>query len=77
MFIKQFLNTKVIHNLSAMKIKYLVYAILIIGLGGFIAYRITENKSETNISPIAVGSFKKRKFMYANPADKTIRMDIR
>lgn len=29
-----------------MKIKYLVYAILILGFGGFIFYRITENKSE-------------------------------
>jgi len=29
-----------------MKIKYLAYALLIIGLGGFIAYRIIENKSE-------------------------------
>ena len=29
-----------------MKIKYLVYAILIFGFGGFIFYRITENKSE-------------------------------
>ena len=29
-----------------MKIKYVAYALIIIGLGGFIAYRITENKSE-------------------------------
>lgn len=29
-----------------MKIKHLVYAILILGFGGFIFYRITENKSE-------------------------------
>lgn len=33
-----------------MKIKYLVYAILILGFGGFIAYRITENKSEKDDS---------------------------
>lgn len=31
-----------------MKIKYIVYAILIIGIGAFITYRITENKSEKN-----------------------------
>ncbi len=30
-----------------MKIKYIVYTLLILGLGGFIAYRISENKSET------------------------------
>lgn len=30
-----------------MKTKYIVFALLIFGLGGFIAYRITENKSET------------------------------
>lgn len=31
-----------------MKVKHIVYALLIIGIGGFIAYRITENKSEKN-----------------------------
>ncbi len=29
-----------------MKIKYIVYTLLIVGITGFIAYRITENKSE-------------------------------
>jgi membrane fusion protein (multidrug efflux system) len=29
-----------------MKIKYIAYSLLIVGIGGFIAYRITENKSE-------------------------------
>lgn len=33
-----------------MKVKYIVYALLIIGIGGFIAYRITENKAENNES---------------------------
>ncbi|MFT3795706.1 efflux RND transporter periplasmic adaptor subunit [Flavobacterium sp.] len=31
-----------------MKVKHIVYTILIVGLGAFIAYRITENKSEKN-----------------------------
>lgn len=29
-----------------MKIKYIVYTLLVVGIGAFIAYRITENKSE-------------------------------
>ena len=33
-----------------MKIKHLVYALLIIGFGGFIAYRIIENKAKTEDS---------------------------
>ncbi|HLF51875.1 efflux RND transporter periplasmic adaptor subunit [Flavobacterium sp.] len=33
-----------------MKIKYIVYTLLIVGIGAFIAYRITENKSENNDS---------------------------
>jgi membrane fusion protein (multidrug efflux system) len=33
-----------------MKIKYIVYSLLIVGIGGFIAYRITENKSENGDS---------------------------
>ena len=33
-----------------MKVKYFIYALLIIGFGGFIAYRITENKSESDDS---------------------------
>ena len=33
-----------------MKIKYLAYALLILGFGGFIAYRIAENKSESSDS---------------------------
>lgn len=31
-----------------MKVKHIVYTILIVGIGAFIAYRITENKSEKN-----------------------------
>ena len=31
-----------------MKVKYIVYALLIIGIGGFIAYRISENSAEKN-----------------------------
>ncbi len=31
-----------------MKIKYIIYTILIVGIGAFIAYRITENKSENS-----------------------------
>lgn len=31
-----------------MKIKYLIYTALIVGFGSFIAYRIIENKSESN-----------------------------
>jgi membrane fusion protein (multidrug efflux system) len=33
-----------------MKIKYLAYALLLLGFGGFIAYRIAENKSESDDS---------------------------
>jgi membrane fusion protein (multidrug efflux system) len=33
-----------------MKIKYLVYTLLILGFGSFIAYRILENKSDSNDS---------------------------
>lgn len=33
-----------------MKIKYIVYTLLIVGIGAFITYRITENKSENNDS---------------------------
>jgi membrane fusion protein (multidrug efflux system) len=33
-----------------MKIKYIVYSLLIVGIGGFIAYRIAENKSENGDS---------------------------
>lgn len=33
-----------------MKVKYFIYALFIIGFGGFIAYRITENKSESDDS---------------------------
>lgn len=33
-----------------MKIRYIVYTILIVGIGAFIAYRINENKSENNDS---------------------------
>jgi membrane fusion protein (multidrug efflux system) len=33
-----------------MKIKYIVYSLLIVGIGGFIAYRIVENKSENGDS---------------------------
>ena len=33
-----------------MKIKYLVYGLLLLGLAAFITYRITENKSENNES---------------------------
>ena len=29
-----------------MKVKYIVYTLLILGIGAFVAYRITENKSE-------------------------------
>ena len=31
-----------------MKVKHIVYTLLIVGIGAFIAYRITENKSEKN-----------------------------
>lgn len=33
-----------------MKIKYIVYTILIVGIGALVAYRISENKSEKNDS---------------------------
>ncbi len=33
-----------------MKIKYIVYTLLIIGLGGFISYRISENKAKSGDS---------------------------
>ena len=33
-----------------MKVKHIVYTILIVGIGAFIAYRITENKGEKNES---------------------------
>jgi membrane fusion protein (multidrug efflux system) len=33
-----------------MKIKYIVYSLLIVGIGSFIAYRIVENKSENGDS---------------------------
>lgn len=35
-------------NASQMKVKYIVYTLLIVGIGALIAYRITENKSEKN-----------------------------
>lgn len=41
-----------------MKVKYIVYALLIIGIGGFIAYRISENKSEKNDAKDKGGSKK-------------------
>jgi membrane fusion protein (multidrug efflux system) len=36
--------------LLAMKIKYIVYSLLIIGIGGFIAYRISSNQSKNEES---------------------------
>ncbi len=33
-----------------MKVKNLIYALLIIGLGGFIAYRVVSNKSKNDDS---------------------------
>lgn len=47
MFFKQLFNK---YNFFRMKVKYIVYAIIIIGFSGFIAYRITENKSESDKS---------------------------
>ena len=41
-----------------MKIKYLVYALLTIGIIGFIGYRITENKSENGDSKLPKGKSK-------------------
>lgn len=41
-----------------MKIKYLVYALLTIGIIGFIGYRITENKSESGDSKEPKGKSK-------------------
>ena len=41
-----------------MKIKYLVYALLTIGIIGFIGYRITENKSESGDSKESKGKSK-------------------
>jgi membrane fusion protein (multidrug efflux system) len=31
-----------------MKIKYLLYTLLIVGFGGFLTYRIAENKADSN-----------------------------
>jgi hypothetical protein len=36
-----------------------------------------ENTNETNISPMALGSFNILKFIYANPADNTISIEKR
>ncbi|TWI00627.1 membrane fusion protein (multidrug efflux system) [Flavobacterium tiangeerense] len=41
-----FIATKSYFTTQIMKIKYLVYAMLLIGFIGFIGYRISENKSE-------------------------------
>tara|TARA_R110000868_G_scaffold87983_5_gene245532 strand:- start:877 stop:1005 length:129 start_codon:yes stop_codon:yes gene_type:complete len=38
---------------------------------------IKENNNETNIRPIALGSFSNLKLMYANPAESTISIEKR
>lgn len=43
-------QTKNYSYLNSMKVKNLVYALLIIGLGGFIAYRVISNKSKNEDS---------------------------